>query len=97
MTDSVVEIVYLPLKAGTDVENGDGKSVWQDTVKTVGSQPGVKSLFWGLQIENKDTLQMLVGKARPVFALFRNSSLFLRPTVYTNDAVAYTDRRMGED
>ncbi|KAH7341147.1 hypothetical protein BKA66DRAFT_434763 [Pyrenochaeta sp. MPI-SDFR-AT-0127] len=60
MADSVTEIVYLPLKEGTDLESGDAKSAWQDTLKTIASQDGLESLFWGRQIESKDTVQMLV-------------------------------------
>ncbi|KAJ4341912.1 hypothetical protein N0V95_007097 [Ascochyta clinopodiicola] len=62
MTDTVFEITCLPLKAGVNLETGRDKSVWEAALNTLGKQPGLESLFWGRQIENPDSLQIIAGK-----------------------------------
>ncbi|KAJ4365539.1 hypothetical protein N0V83_008158 [Neocucurbitaria cava] len=56
----VTEIALLPLKADLDLESGDAKSAWDETLATLAKQPGLKTLFWGRQIENKDVLMMVI-------------------------------------
>ncbi|KAF1843647.1 uncharacterized protein K460DRAFT_368512 [Cucurbitaria berberidis CBS 394.84] len=60
MTDQATEIVYLTLKAGLDLESGEAKRAWDSTLVTIAKQSGLKTLFWGRQIENKDVLQLVV-------------------------------------
>lgn len=61
MSGSVTEVVYLHMKPGLDLSLGEAKEVWQSTLSTIAKQPGCKALYWGRQIENPDTVQMLVG------------------------------------
>lgn len=61
MSEQTVEIVYLPLRAGLDLESGAAKSAWDSTLATVAKQPGLKMLFWGRQIEDKSVAQIVAG------------------------------------
>ena len=65
MSDPVTEIAYLPLKPDLDLTSGDIKEVWQSTLRTIASQPGFKTGYWGKQIENPDTVQLVIGKQIP--------------------------------
>lgn len=60
VTGPVSEIVYIPLKTGFDVHGAD-KAVLHDCLGTIASQKGLKALFWGIQIEHPDVLQMIIG------------------------------------
>jgi hypothetical protein len=51
----------MPMKPGLDLSLGETKEVWDSTLSTIAKQPGCKALYWGRQIENPDTVQMLVG------------------------------------
>ena len=61
MSDQVTEVASLSLVAGTDVRSGDAKRVWQESLKTVAAQKGCNSVFWGMQVENKDVAQLVIG------------------------------------
>ncbi|KAH8644959.1 hypothetical protein IG631_02423 [Alternaria alternata] len=61
MSGSVTEVVYLHMKPGLDLSSGEAEEAWQSTLSTIAKQPGCKALYWGRQIENPDTIQMLVG------------------------------------
>ena len=65
MTDAITEIVYLPLKPNLNLESGEKKKVLDDTLDTIASQHGLKSLVWGRQIENPDMLEIVVGMQSP--------------------------------
>ncbi|KAG9191776.1 hypothetical protein G6011_10510 [Alternaria panax] len=60
MAGNVTEIVYLPMKPSLDLSSGEAKEVWESTLSTIAKQPGCQALYWGRQIENPDTVQMLV-------------------------------------
>jgi hypothetical protein len=55
------EVVYIPLKEGLDIGSGDDKALLESTLSTIGKQKGLKSLYWGLQIEDQNVLQMCIG------------------------------------
>lgn len=59
----VTEVVYIPLKAGLDLGNPDNKAVWDSTLATFAKQKGLNAVYWGRQVEDPDTLQLLQGKA----------------------------------
>ncbi|RYO67723.1 hypothetical protein AA0116_g24 [Alternaria tenuissima] len=60
MSETTIGIEYLPLKAGVDLEAGEAKSMWEAALDTISKQQGVKSLFWGRQIEHPDILQLAI-------------------------------------
>lgn len=62
MSETTIGIEYLPLKAGVDLEAGEAKSMWEAALDTISKQQGVKSLFWGRQIEHPDILQLAIGR-----------------------------------
>jgi hypothetical protein len=62
MPETTIGVEYLPLKAGVDLEAGEAKSIWEAALNTISKQPGVKSLFWGRQIEHPDILQLVVSR-----------------------------------
>lgn len=68
MSHPVTEIAYLPIKDGFDVASGEGKSIWDATLKTITSQKGCKRLSWGKQIETPSITQMAIGKCLPSLA-----------------------------
>ena len=61
MANHIIEIAYVKLIPGTDPSEGDAQRIMQETLQTIVSQPGVKNLYWGRQIENPDTYQLVVG------------------------------------
>lgn len=61
MANQVTEIAYVKLIPGTNPSEGDAQRILKETLQTVTSQPGVKNLYWGRQIENPDTYQLVVG------------------------------------
>ena len=75
MSYPVTEIAYIPIKDGFDVESGEGKSIWDATLKTIASQKGFKRLSWGKQIENPSITQMAIGELshlKPTWAQSRS-------------------------
>jgi hypothetical protein len=61
MLDVTTEIVYLPLKPNLDLSADEKKQQWEDTLDTIKRQPGVVRVLWGRQIENPNTVQLVVG------------------------------------
>lgn len=61
MSEPVTEVAYLPLKPSLDLSSGEIKEAWQSALRTIASQPGFKTGYWGKQIENPDTLQLVIG------------------------------------
>jgi hypothetical protein len=62
MSYPVTEIAYIPINTNNyDLESGDGKKVWDATLKTISEQKGFKRLSWGFQIENPSVTQMAIG------------------------------------
>ncbi|KAE8824177.1 hypothetical protein PTNB85_08733 [Pyrenophora teres f. teres] len=61
MSEPVTEVAYLPLKPSLDLSSGETKEAWQSALRTIASQPGFKTGYWGKQIENPDTLQLVIG------------------------------------
>lgn len=62
----VTEYATIPLASGSAIELDDplspaGKS-WQATLDTVSSQPGYQRAYYGTQVENPNTLQLLIGE-----------------------------------
>lgn len=62
MSYPVTEIAYVPIKKDYDVESGEGKSIWEASLKTIASQKGFKRLSWGKQVENPSVAQMAIGE-----------------------------------
>jgi hypothetical protein len=62
MSEPVTEIAYIPIKSSVSLDSGDGKSIWDDTLKTIAKQSGLKRLNWGVQIENPSVAQLAIGK-----------------------------------
>lgn len=62
MAEIVTEIAYVPLKPGVDLESGEGKTIWDATLKTVSEQQEFRQLRWGMQIENPRVASLAVGK-----------------------------------
>ncbi|KAF2623366.1 hypothetical protein BU25DRAFT_400769 [Macroventuria anomochaeta] len=60
MSGPVTEIAYVPIKKSVDLESGEGKSVLDETLKTIASQKGCKRLSWGTQIETPSIVQMAI-------------------------------------
>jgi len=60
--ESVTEIAFIPLKAGVDVndENNPGYQAWQDTLSTVSQQAGYQRAYYGPELEDPSTLQLLI-------------------------------------
>ncbi|USP73439.1 hypothetical protein yc1106_00713 [Curvularia clavata] len=61
MSDTTTEVVYLLLKSGLDISAGEKKIQWEDGLSTIMKQPGAKRVLWGRQIEDPDTVQMIIG------------------------------------
>lgn len=62
MSVPVTEIAYIPIKPSINLETGEGKRIWDATLKTIASQAGFKQLLWGVQIERPGITQMVIGK-----------------------------------
>jgi hypothetical protein len=65
MSDPVAEISILSLVPGTDLRAGEAKQTWLQTLQTIAKQDGCTGVRWGMQIENKDTAQVVAGKYLP--------------------------------
>lgn len=62
MSYPVTEIAYLPINTNNyDLASGEGKKVWDATLKAISEQQGFKRLSWGFQIENPSVAQMAIG------------------------------------
>ncbi|KAF2024696.1 hypothetical protein EK21DRAFT_117541 [Setomelanomma holmii] len=58
MATEATEVCYLPFQSGIDLEEADHKAVLTDTLDTIAKQDGMKSLYYGKQVENPDVSQM---------------------------------------
>ena len=66
MSHPVTEIAYIPLNTNNyDLSSGEGREIWDATLKTISEQKGFKRLSWGLQIENPGVAQMAIGAYFP--------------------------------
>lgn len=65
MSYPVTEIAYIPINTNNyNLESGDGKKIWDATLKTISEQKGFKRVSWGFQIEHPDVAQMAIGNSR---------------------------------
>lgn len=55
------EIAPLPLKAGTNIDEGDAKMQVQEMFGTLTQQPGFKFSYYGVQKESPDILDVVIG------------------------------------
>ncbi|KAF2000395.1 hypothetical protein P154DRAFT_466070 [Amniculicola lignicola CBS 123094] len=60
MSDPVVEVAYLPMVAGINLEKGEQATIWSDTLTTIAAQPGFIAQYWGFKIEEPETVQLNV-------------------------------------
>ncbi|KAF2758141.1 hypothetical protein EJ05DRAFT_510967 [Pseudovirgaria hyperparasitica] len=54
------QIAYFTLKSRTNVNEGEAEPVFTTFLKTISSQPGLQSLYYGHTIQHPDILQLLV-------------------------------------
>ncbi|KAK8196901.1 hypothetical protein IWZ00DRAFT_181585 [Phyllosticta capitalensis] len=59
---NVIENAIIPLRSGVDLESADSPDAqaWRQTLTILSEQPGCVRLATGLQVENPDTMQMLI-------------------------------------
>lgn len=62
MSGPVTEFVYVPIKSSVSIDSGEGKDVFYGVLKEISGIAGVKRLLWGVQIENPNIAQIVVGK-----------------------------------
>ncbi len=62
MSERLITVVWLPLKPGLDLEKGNPKKVWDETLDILARQQGCKNLFWGRQVETPDTVTQVLGE-----------------------------------
>ncbi|CBX97997.1 hypothetical protein IAQ61_010103 [Plenodomus lingam] len=60
MAERTIEVVYIPIKAGVNLEAGEAKEVWNNTIATIAKQPGLNAFYWGFQVEHPDVVQMVI-------------------------------------
>ncbi|KAL1800735.1 hypothetical protein ACET3X_001077 [Alternaria dauci] len=60
MSENVSEVVYMSMRPALYLSSGEAKEAWQSTLSTIAQVPGCKALYWGRQLENPDTVQMVV-------------------------------------
>ena len=73
MSSSIVEVIYLSLKAGVrpeDPANAANRAL-HETLSTVTQQTGYEWSAWGRTIENENDVVWVVGRAvpTPLFSL----------------------------
>ncbi|KAF2846042.1 hypothetical protein T440DRAFT_433530 [Plenodomus tracheiphilus IPT5] len=59
MSGRLVEVASVPVKAGLDLSVGEAKTAWDYAVDTIAKQSGLRSLYWGFQVEHPDVIQMI--------------------------------------
>lgn len=62
MAVPVTEMACLRVKNGVNLEADEGKSIWDETLKTITEQKGFKALRWGVQVEDMEVAQLAIGK-----------------------------------
>ncbi|RYN63071.1 hypothetical protein AA0117_g12831 [Alternaria alternata] len=62
MSERTVELASIPIRPDIDLtaSRNEARAAWDSAMDTVAKQPGVLSLYWGLQIEHPNTMQMIV-------------------------------------
>ena len=55
---TVLDITHIPIHKGADIG-----SAMQATANLMNKAPGFRIAYWGVQIENGDTMDLLVGKS----------------------------------
>jgi quinol monooxygenase YgiN len=60
MSNPVTEIAYLPIKPSFSLQEGEGKQIWDETLKTITQQEGCEQLMWGVKIEDEGVVQMVI-------------------------------------
>lgn len=55
------EIAPIPLKPGTRIDEGDGKKSVEEMFATLKELPGFKFSFYGVQKENPDVMDLVIG------------------------------------
>jgi hypothetical protein len=63
MAFQATEIALIPLKSGTNINEGEGAQMLAYGLKTISEQPGFQDCFYGLQHENPDMLDLLIGSS----------------------------------
>jgi hypothetical protein len=71
MSNDATEVCYLPLKEDIDLEEEESKAILNDTLDTIARQDGLKSLYYGKQIEKPDIMQLVISMSKSVFPLHR--------------------------
>lgn len=61
MTDSITELVRLPLKPNITLNSASHKAILDDTLNTIAQQSGLKSLVWGIPVEHPDRVEIIQG------------------------------------
>lgn len=62
MSSPVSEICYLTLKPGVDIEGSTEEAkTWATVLKTIASQDGYQSQYWGRQIEHPEVVVLVIG------------------------------------
>jgi hypothetical protein len=60
----VTEIVYIPLKAGVDLDSPTPEAeIFQETLNFMAAQEDIQGGYSGRQIENPNILMLFVGKS----------------------------------
>jgi heme-degrading monooxygenase HmoA len=60
MADMTAEVLNLPLKPGLDLSAEETKLQWEDCLGTLVAQPGARRVLWGRQVEDQDTVHVVV-------------------------------------
>lgn len=61
MAQTITEIALIPLLPGVNLDEGDAKVVWQRMLKTIASQKGWQKMYWGMKVEDKEVVVLVVG------------------------------------
>jgi hypothetical protein len=68
MSSEATEVCYLPLKEDIDLEEEETKAILNDTLDTIARQDGLKSLYYGKQIEKPDIMQLVISMSKSRFS-----------------------------
>jgi hypothetical protein len=61
MSEQVTEVVQIPLVKGVDLSSEENQKILNETLKTIASQPGNISVYWGVRVENPEIAHMVIG------------------------------------
>ena len=62
MSERMIAIVTVPLKPDVELESGKAKILWDGGLDLVAKREGVKAVYWGRQVENRETAMLVIGK-----------------------------------